>query len=398
MPILTFEERDSILPIEERDRRWKKIREAMEKRGLECLIVWGCHGLFRNYSGSLRYLSNINSEGYIVFPLKGEPTLITFLGGGRPTAWIADTRTGNPKYSKVISERLRELQLEKARIGVLELSELFGETGFPHSTYVALVNNFPEARFEDATDILIEARMIKSPAEIKCLELACEIGEKVIQAIIDTAKPGVREYEVKAKMMDTLFREGSESATMILFRVHHPGEELVYNEGFWAPPNPRILEKGDTLWTEFDASVLGYKGQFNQPFSLGKPSQEWQNIFNVAVESFNSLLSLLRPGISVGELIAAHIYPTAKAGYKRSNPGIHGLGLAIEEPYGDWPASPNYQPQTARIIKPGMVLEFEPSVYTTDGKMGISLGCPVLVTDTGCRLLSKNWRPEVKII
>ena len=41
MPILPVE---SVLTLEERDRRWKKIRWEMEKRGLECLIVWSSQG------------------------------------------------------------------------------------------------------------------------------------------------------------------------------------------------------------------------------------------------------------------------------------------------------------------------------------------------------------------
>ncbi len=41
MPILPVE---SILTLEERDRRWKNIREEMKKRGLDCLIVWGSQG------------------------------------------------------------------------------------------------------------------------------------------------------------------------------------------------------------------------------------------------------------------------------------------------------------------------------------------------------------------
>ncbi len=113
------------------------------------------------YNASLRYLSNFNTEGYMVFPLEGDPTLFTFIGG-YPTPWVADNRTGHPNYSKAISERLRELHLEKARIGLVELSGYNGEAGFPHTTYVALTSNFPEAKFEDATDIIVEARMIKS--------------------------------------------------------------------------------------------------------------------------------------------------------------------------------------------------------------------------------------------
>jgi Xaa-Pro aminopeptidase len=396
MPILTVEEKMSILSREERDRRWNNIRQAMKKQGLDCLIVWGCTGRYRHYNSSLRYLSNFQTEGYMVFPLESDPTLFTFLGG-YPTPWVADHRTGHPKYSKGISERLRELHLEKARIGLVTLSGYDGEAGFPVTAYMALTGSFPEAKFEDATDILVETRMIKSQAEIKCLELGCEAGEKAIQAIVNTAKPGVRDYEVRAKFMDALFREGCDISSMILY---HSGPELVHG-GFggmiWAA-NPRVMEKGDMIHTEFDASFMGYIAQFNQPFSMGQPGKEWMDIYNVAIESVNNAFTVLKPGITVGELNDAFILPIKKAGLRQRTPNFHGLGLAIEEPFSGFPGQPDYQPKSDRIIRPGMVLGFEPPVISQDFKRGTTMGSPVLVTDTGYRLLSKNWKPEVKII
>ncbi len=386
---------DNVLDIIERDRRWKNVRSEMQKRGFDCLIIYSSHGLYRNYSGNFRYLTNSGAEGYLLFPAEGNPTIFSFTMGWSP--WVADFRGGHPVYSKAISERVRDLHLERSRFGLLDLTGYCGEASFPHASYVGLSNNFPNAQLEDATDILVEARMIKSQAEITCIERACEIAEKTIKVIIETAKPGVRDFEVKAKMMDTLFREGSEPGTMILY---HSGKQLSHGgeAGAWTPANYRVLDTGDILHTEFDASYFGYKAQFNQPFSLGKPSNDWQRIFDVAIESVNSGLSVVRPGINVGDWIAAFACPIVKAGFVRRTPNFHGLGLTIEEPMGDFPAQPSYITQTTRILKPGMVFEIEPPVIRPDQTLGTTIGCPVLITETGYRLLSKNWKPEVKII
>ncbi len=214
MPILSMQEKMSILSHQERDRRWKNIRQEMEKQKLDCLIVWGCFGRYRNFNSSLRYLCNFNTEGYIIFPLAADPTLFTFMGGF-PTPWVADNRTGQPSFSELMSARLKELKLENARIGLAEMSGYGAETGFPHVTYAALTGNFPRAKFVDATDIIMEARIIKSPVEIKCLEMGCEAGMKAIQTVVDIARPGVKDYEVRARFMDTLFREGCDIGSMI---------------------------------------------------------------------------------------------------------------------------------------------------------------------------------------
>jgi Xaa-Pro dipeptidase len=396
MPILTAEEKMAILSYEERDRRWKKVREQMKKQGLDCLIIFGSYGRFRHLNASLRYLCNFDTEGYLIFPLESEPTLATFIGGFR-TPWVSDNRTGHPNYSRVISERLTELHLEKARIGLNALSGYDGESGFPHAAYVALTKNLPAAKFEDATDIVPEARIIKSPAEIRCLELGCEAGEKAIQAIVDTARPGVKDFEVRSKFMDTLLREGCDISPMVLYDT---GKNVVHGSfggRIWAV-GPKVMEEGDQIHVEFDACFIGYLAQFNQPFSLGEPSKEYMDIYNIAIESVNNALNILKPGTTVGELNEALTGLSKKAGYLQVNPSLHGLGLAIEEPFGVFQAQSDYKPNLARIIEPGTVIEFEPSVVRRDFKMGTTLGSPVLVTDTGCRLLSKTWKPEVKII
>ncbi|MFC2046978.1 M24 family metallopeptidase [Chloroflexota bacterium] len=384
------------LPLEERDRRWKNIRTAMEKRGLECLIVWGSYCIFRDVSASLQYLTNVGTEGYVLFPLDSEPTLYAFEGGLEPT-WVQDWRSGHPKYSAALTARLKELHLESARIGVAGLSGYYGEMGFPHATYTSLADSCPNAKLEDATDIVEDARMVKSEAEIRCMELACEIGEKVIQVVVDTAKAGAKDYEVRAAMMDTMFRNGGEPGSMILYcqgkgPLLHAGQNQLYHE----PPSSKVLELGDVILIEFDAIYLGYRAQYNQPFSMGEPSKEWQDIASAARKSFESGFKALKPGITTGELEEAFLGPIKEAGYIYANPAFHGLGLGLEMPMGSYPRQAGYKPDLSFVVKENMVFEFEPHPVTPDFKKSVHLGSPVLVTNTGCRLLSKNWKPELQ--
>src|SRR4030067_775411 len=89
--------------------------------------------------------------------------------------------------------------------------------GFPYTTYTAVISNLPTAKFDDVTDIVEEARMIQSEAEGRRIELACEVREKVLQTVLDAAKPGVKEWEVKTKMWETMLRNGCEAGSMILY-------------------------------------------------------------------------------------------------------------------------------------------------------------------------------------
>jgi Xaa-Pro aminopeptidase len=186
----------------------------------------------------------------------------------------------------------------------------------------------------------------------------------------------------------------------ILLSIKDYGKEHIHggSSGMIWSANPRVMESGDQIHTEFDASFMGYIAQFNQPFSLGKPDQAWLDIYNTAIDSVNGALKILKPGITVGELNDAFLPPIVKAGYRQQTPNFHGIGLAIEEPFSGFPAQSEYKAKRDRVLEPNMVIEFEPSVITQDFRRGTTVGSPILITETRYRFLSKGWRPEVTII
>ena len=77
---------------------------------------------------------------------------------------------------------MKELKLDRARIGVSGLSGLLRA---PEGTVVAGIldkvrHAFPTARFDNATDLLQEARAVKGNEEIAWIERAAEILDQVI--------------------------------------------------------------------------------------------------------------------------------------------------------------------------------------------------------------------------
>jgi Xaa-Pro aminopeptidase len=381
----------------ERERRWDQVREKMRERGLDALIVYGTQTSWRKTLANVTYLTNVLGEGYVVFPLKEDPTLITFLPGKRSGAWVTDWRGGHPDYAETISTRLKELNLEGGKLGIVAESGYFQGWGFPYVTHVGLQERLPKATFEDATDLLEKTRMIKSPSEIGCFERGCEIGEMAIQSVVDTAGVGVQDYEVTAKIMDVLYRNGCEPGFMLLYvsgkEVAHAGEG-----GQHSPPSYRALEEGDIILLEFDAKYCGYEVQFNQTYSVGPPSKEWQALFDAAAESFYAGLDVLKPGLTVRELDEAFLGPIKKAGFTYTHPAFHGLGLSLEEPLGSFPLQPTYETPFNQEFVPGMVIEFEPQAVSADHKKGVHIGAPVSVTEDGCKLLAPTWKPEFLVV
>jgi hypothetical protein len=121
------------LPISERDRRWEKIKEKMALAGIDCLLLWNTRR-----SEHIRYVTQLQIRGAVLFPLKGEPiafTIMLHIGGYAKACqnWTADIRDDIRDVPKVI----RDLGLAKGTIGIVTVSNLasrMGGEGLPART------------------------------------------------------------------------------------------------------------------------------------------------------------------------------------------------------------------------------------------------------------------------
>src|ERR1700691_339323 len=63
-----------ILSFAERDRRWARVRGLMRERRLDGMLVAG----FRSREMYESYISDDYNEGCVIFPLEGDPVVITW--------------------------------------------------------------------------------------------------------------------------------------------------------------------------------------------------------------------------------------------------------------------------------------------------------------------------------
>lgn len=377
--------------VDERDRRWDRVRTGMSERGIDCLIIVGNGGLNLYRLADLQYLTGMLREGVLMFPLTGDPVMLSFGGGHDPDAWVTDHRNGYPRFSDGIIGIINEKGWSNYKFGAL-LSGYEGDLNFPAQIERSIERNFSSASITDAAPILAAARRIKTDYEIQCFKDGCEAGVRAIAAVAELARPGVNDVDVKAELMSTLFRNGCASHTLLLF---HSGKQSVHGAMGGSLPSPRgrLLEDGDVINAEFDAMFDGYCAQFNQPFFIGQVDDVWHEIGAVAGESFQTGVANLKPGLSAGELQALMRAPIFARGYQVLGPMFHGLGSSFEAPVSETSLGTSFLEDLEIVLEPGMVLELEPHVVSMDFSRGASLGCPVLITSTGCEVLAKGWRP-----
>src|ERR1051325_4122885 len=205
----------------ERDRRWQAVREKMADQNIDVIVTPQNTGHSMDFQANTRYLTHCGGGGdadiAAVFPLNADVTAIATTANPRWTAtqdWTTDVREARREYGKIIVERLKELNVERGRIGITGLGEVEGtrtpEGTIFYGTWKQIREAFPNARLVDATPILAEVRYVKSREEIDVLTKSMEIIELAMQAEIAAAKPGAKDWEVWAAAQYAMMRHGSE--------------------------------------------------------------------------------------------------------------------------------------------------------------------------------------------
>jgi Xaa-Pro aminopeptidase len=331
-----------------------------------------------------------------VFPLNGDVTAIATSANPRWTTtqdWTTDVREARRNYGAKIVERLKELNIEHGRIGIAGLGEVEGtrtpEGTILHGTYEKIREAFPQAEIIDATPILTETRYRKSQEEIEVLTKSMEIVELAYQAEIEAARPGVRDWDVWAATQYALMRNGSEMP------VHCNWISGKNVRRTLTRPSMRILERGDLIINEVEASWIGYRSQGVQPVFVGVADPAHQELIKVQREIFNRVMEHLKPGVTVKELAELTINTAAAAAPKsgpaagaRGDLNMHGRGAGDDGPI--ITAHAKSPRQLAVTLRENMVFICKPSALSADGQSLSTWGDTVVITSAGGKRLGKR--------
>ena len=384
----------------ERDRRWKAVRQLMRQQRIDVIVTPQNTGHSMDFQANTRYLSHCGGGGdadiAAVFPLEGEVTAIATSAAPRwPTVqdWTKDVREARRNYGRVIVERLKELGVERGRIGITGLGEVEGtrtpEGTILYDTWKQIRESFPQAELIDATSILTEVRYVKSEEEIAALTKSMEIIEAAYRAEVEAARPGVKDWEVWAATQCALMRNGSEMP------VHCNWVSGKNSVRTLTRPSMRVLERGDLIINEVESSWIGYRAQGVQPVFVEVADPVHEQLIKVQREVFNRVLERLKPGITVGEL-AELTRRSAQAAAPKSGPAagaqgkltMHGRGAGDDGPI--ITSHARNPRQLGVALRENMVFICKPSAVTADGNSICTWGDTVIVTTNGGRRLGKR--------
>jgi len=391
---------------QEMARRWTLARDLMRHLELDGLLVYGSSGANRHDQANIFWLTNHLDlhHNYLVAPLDEsiEPALyvglVNHVPNAREIAQVPIVEWGGDHPAEKIAGRLREMGLQKGRLGLVGIKAKFA-IGMPYQHYLQLRRALPELELVDVTAQFSRLREVKSEEEIAWLRKAAEITDEAVFALQERVRPGMAEYELLGIVHGTVWTLGG--LPHITFLRSMPMDDPTGCVPAQNPSN-RVIQKGDVIITEISASFWGYTGQIHRPFFVGAdPNPTWQRLFDVALEAYQRIVQVMRPGATERDVIRAASV-IGENGYAIYDDLIHGYGVDILPPLIDrsccqyWPWDENRPAPEGRTFETNMAVVVQPNPITPDERMGLQLGALTVVTGDGSVALHRvPWEPIV---
>jgi Xaa-Pro aminopeptidase len=294
------------IPKEEFENRVKKLQDEMDRRNIDLGIAYGSPLV----PGDVIYLSGYDPHLEIAAAIVVSRTKMAVLGGPESVGCARESmRAGEWRYLKEFQlswedypqaefSTLREVIDEVTggknvkKVGLLTTRDVISLDWFELVKESAGTG----AEFVDASDILAEARYIKSKNEQEMIRIANVIAAEAIKVMIGNIKPGMRELEVAAygdyvcKSMgtynygyDTLVTSGERINTIIGRsgnKIIEDGDVCIFGacgryEGYCGAPSRTIVVGGASKGqAEFLDHGLKVHDVGVEKYAFGKPARD----------------------------------------------------------------------------------------------------------------------------
>jgi Xaa-Pro aminopeptidase len=238
--------------------------------------------------------------------------------------------------------------------------------------------------FVDIRPELVRQRAVKTAAEVEALRTSAHLASVGQMAACEVVVPGKTELEAFGEIRGSIERHAGERVQVVADLLS--GADRTADA--MGPPGPRQIRDGDAVICDLVPRCAGYWGDSCNTLQVGAPSPEFRKLYATALRAMDTVLDLLKPGITAGQFDQAIRSVSTDAGYEVPIHTGHSIGCANFE-------YPLLVPEETAVLEPGMVLMVEPGAYAaTVG--GARLEWMFLVTTHGNEPLSTfSFRREL---
>ena len=370
-----------------RRERMERARKSLKKFDFDALIAFSPDNI-KYITGTFANNGTRLLGAYTILPKDDDPILFE-TGGDYPrqkltASWMSDRvfpavplRIAPPElikeWAEMVKTKLKELGVADGKICV-DQEPHFGSRGS------RVINALVEAGLSItiAEEVMTEARIIKTKDEIECIKTAVSLGEVAFEIARNAIKPGVTEGFVQAEMTSFLLQMNCLiSGIGPCVSGEHTNPYLRRYTG------DRIMRDGDLVIIDRVHEWNGYWSDHVRTFLCGtRATEEQKMLYKECYDHLYSIIKVIRPGATtadIGEKLKdAEDFSDFTLNF------AHGTGIAVWEP----PIVSCLSKKNPIKIRPNMVMSAETYASRPGGRHGVRLEEQLVVTETGCEIIS----------
>jgi Xaa-Pro dipeptidase len=387
---------DFNVPDAEINTRIKRIQNLLGENNVD--------GLFIVQRVDLFYFSGTAQNGVLYIPAEGKPILMIIKYMPRAVKESSIENIIGIKSIKDIPDKITDFYGDIPNLLGFEFDVL------PVRDFYLYKNIFPGREYIDASHLILQTRMIKSEWEIIQMENAAGLAEKTFEYMRSSIRPGISEMEF-AGMFETFARRlghggflrsrhyqaaaypwhilSGKSGGVVGF-LDAPASGTGTSAAFPCGGGSKQLFPNEPIMIDLGTVLNGYHMDETRMFAIGSMSEKALKACEASIEIHNEVLANVKPGIPVSQLYDIAVSKADSLGYSGQFLGPegykvifvgHGIGLELVE-------NPIIAKDKEFRLESGMTFSLEPKmVFENEFSAGIE--SVFLVTETGCRLISK---------
>jgi Xaa-Pro dipeptidase len=393
--------------VQEFERRYELVRAGMRENGLDALVVYGAYSYAGRDLGHMNavYLANYAAFGhsFVVVPLHDEPTMhIPFaehVPNAKDLSCLTDIRTlGFTRIELGVSARLKELGLERGRIGIVGPLNSWYSISIPAEHRDHFYAEFPEAEFPVVTELYERWRLIKSDEELEHQRRGASINDAAQEAVVNATRPGVSHHELSEVGYATAQRLRGNSAYIHMSSSPMAGGVSTYPDPY---PTHKPVGPDEIVMSEHVAGFGGYYGKLMTTWFTGEPTRQYREMFDLAAETYRAALAELKPGMTTEDADRL-MEPVARAGFTVSLPLVSGWSAYNSPPMGGWPSSVDEAVRSRMSrpmeFEPGMAVRLNVAPRTLDHRRGLWVASACVFTESGLESLHDYDPATLRIV
>ncbi|WP_152205428.1 M24 family metallopeptidase [Marinobacter changyiensis] len=244
--------------------------------------------------------------------------------------------------------------------------------------------------FRDGGAILDRLRIVKTEAELGCLQESARITSAGMQAALRVIRPGISDNEIAAEGARALLAGGSEFMSLQPIVTSGRRISVIHTNH-----RRNLIAPGDPVFLEFGSAYKRYTAPMMCTAVAGPATARMQQIRDVCLALYETLKSNMRPGKSFHDAAVAAEEVLAPWGETVFFSGVFGYAVGAQFPP-SWVEGTGYIARNQHEpFQTNMVFHL-PLCLRLPGLWGIGISDTVQVTGQGGRALTDNdWQLQI---